>query len=126
MKFSIFLLRITSSLMMLAGHGIPKLISFESNWNNFPDPLGLGSQLSFLLVLFAEVICSVFLLLGIKVRMFVLPPISIMVVAILVFHANDPFAQKELAIMYLLSFIVILISGGGSYSLRLKKILNKD
>jgi putative oxidoreductase len=31
-------------------------------------------------------------------------------------HAADPFARKELALMYLLAYITILVAGPGKYS----------
>jgi putative oxidoreductase len=40
-----------------------------------------------------------------------------MAVAVFFAHAGDPFARKELALLYLLIFSVIFILGAGKYSL---------
>ena len=38
-------------------------------------------------------------------------------VALFVVHANDPFAVKELALIYLSVFVLMFISGPGNYAL---------
>ena len=59
----VFLLRIAVSLLMLS-HGIPKALEYETLVQNFPDPLNVGTEVSAMLILFAEVGCSILLLLG--------------------------------------------------------------
>jgi len=39
-----------------------------------------------------------------------------MVIAFFVIHANDIFAMKELALVYLIIFVLMYISGPGKYS----------
>ena len=39
-----------------------------------------------------------------------------MLIAAFYIHADDPFARKEKALLFALIFIVLLISGGGKYS----------
>ena len=63
----IFLLRVTVSLLMLT-HGIPKLLEYKTLIHSFPDPLNVGTQVSAQLMIFAEVGCSVLLLLGLLGR----------------------------------------------------------
>jgi putative oxidoreductase len=40
-----------------------------------------------------------------------------MAVAALIVHAGDPFKQKELALMYLVLYIVLFFIGSGKYSI---------
>ncbi|NOQ82830.1 MAG: DoxX family membrane protein, partial [Myxococcales bacterium] len=54
----VFLLRVSVSLLMLS-HGIPKALEYESLVQTFPDPLNVGTEISAMLILFAEVGCSV-------------------------------------------------------------------
>ncbi len=46
LSIGLLLLRVSVGLMMLLGHGIPKLKGFSQLMDKFPDPLGMGSQLS--------------------------------------------------------------------------------
>lgn len=45
-----------------------------------------------------------------------IPMIFTMGIAFFVIHANDAFAMKELALVYLIVFILMYISGPGKYS----------
>ena len=82
----------------------------------FPDPIGLGSYLSLVLAILAEVGCSLLLILGVMTRLAVLPLIFNMAVAVTVVHGSDVFAVKELAVMYLGFYVLVLFLGGGKYS----------
>lgn len=111
----VLLLRVTIAGLMLT-HGVPKLVSLLSGNVQFPPILGLGSELSLGLAVFAEVICSLCILFGIGTRLATIPLIITMLVAAFVFHSADPFAKKELAILYLLSYVILFIKGSGKYS----------
>ena len=63
----IFLLRISVSLLMLT-HGIPKVLNYQTLVQTFPDPLNVGVEVSANLMIFAEVGCSVLLLIGLLGR----------------------------------------------------------
>ena len=102
---------------MLLGHGLPKLRSFESSFHKFPDPIGLGSELSYLLAVFAEVLCSIALILGWYTRLAVIPLMILMVVVITTIHLDDPWNKKEFALMYLIPYLTIFFTGPGKFSL---------
>ena len=85
--------------------------------DNFPDPLGIGSLTTLLLLIMAEVISPLFVIMGFKVRYFVIPVLLTLLVALLIFHAGDTFEDRELAYVYLFAFGVIGVLGGGRYSL---------
>ena len=108
--------RIVIGLLFLS-HGVAKWAAFESLAMTFPDPLGVGSTVSLLLVLFAEVLCSVGFILGAAYRLCLLPMIFTMLMAFFVIHAGDPFAVKETALMYLFTFVMMFIAGPGCFSL---------
>jgi putative oxidoreductase len=112
----ITVLRMAFGVIMLT-HGIPKWINYGNLSESFPDPLGLGSSMSMALVIFAEVICSVFLVIGFVTRITVIPLIINMLVAAFVVHGDDPFPRKEMALLYLLAYLSLLFTGGGKYSL---------
>ena len=113
----LLILRVGFSVFLLL-HGIEKLeVAFTSKIS-FADPIGLGPTLSLILVLFAEVICTLFIIIGFKVKWASIPPIILMLVAVFVVHSNAPIMERELAILYLIAFSVIGIMGSGKYALK--------
>jgi len=116
-NIAILVTRITIALLMLV-HGVPKMgMLFGGNAELFPAVMGLSSPLSLTLTVFAEVFCSVFILAGLGTRLAVAPLAITMLVAIFIVHANDPFTNKELAVHYLFTYLVLFITGSGKYSL---------
>ena len=105
------------ALLMLT-HGIPKLMMlFSEAPVQFPSLMGMSSQLSLGLIVFAEVICSGFLFAGFGTRLATLPLIITMLAAIIFVHGADPIAVKEPALQYLLVYLVLLFAGSGKYSI---------
>ncbi|MDH5414085.1 MAG: DoxX family protein [Flavobacteriaceae bacterium] len=116
--FGLLILRVFFSLFMIFGHGWNKLVEFPRLMDTFPDPLGIGPMLSLSGAVFAEVICSILILLGVKTRFFAVPAfITMMVVALLVL-GNDPFVRQEKALLYAVVYLVLIIAGGGKFSVR--------
>lgn len=111
-----FVLRLIAGGAMLS-HGIPKLLAFGTLSANFFDPLGLGSYISLILSIGAEVGCSLLLILGLFTRLALLPLLFTMLMAFFVIHATDPFAVKELAMTYITIYIAIFSLGAGRFSL---------
>lgn len=103
--------------MLLMLHGVQKWANFSAMSDSFPDPLGIGSQLSLILAIFGEMVCSIAFIFGFLYRLAMIPMIFTMCMAFFVIHANDPFATKELAFVYLVVFILLYITGPGKYSL---------
>ena len=105
-------------LTMLLNHGIPKLMKFNELVGNFPDPLGVGSKVSFGMALFAEVLCSALLVVGFFTRFAALVLAVTMGVAFAMVHHWKLGGEHpgELAFMYLAGFLTILFTGAGRYS----------
>lgn len=112
----LLVLRIGAGLLMLT-HGYGKLSNYGEMATQFGDPIGLGSQVSLTLAVFAEFFCSIAVVLGLMTRAAVIPLIVTMLVAVLVVHIADPFGRQELGLLYLTPYIVLLIVGAGRYSL---------
>ena len=98
-------------------HGLAKLTSFSELSATFPDPIGLGSTLSLILIIGAEVGCSLFVIVGAFTRLATIPLVFSMLVVIFVVHANDPFQMKELPFLYLGIYILLFFTGAGRISL---------
>ena len=94
--------RLFAGFLMLT-HGWAKLSSFSTLATTFPDPLGVSSIVSLILILFAEVGCSICIIFGFMTRLATLPLIFGMLMAIF--------------ILYLGIFVTLLWTGAGRYSL---------
>ncbi len=117
MSFGLLVLRLTFGFYMLLTHGMPKLMTFAEKAPGFLDPLGIGNKASLILTLIAEVGCSVLIILGMGTRMAAAILAFTMAVAAFVVHGNDPWMKRELAVVYLTVYVVILIAGAGPWSL---------
>src|SRR5690349_900320 len=106
----LLLLRAGAAGIMLT-HGWAKLSGFSSMTSTFPDPLGVGSLPTLIIAVFAEFFCSIFLIVGLYTRIASLPLVLTMLVAALITHASDPFAKKELALLYGVAFIAVACAG---------------
>ncbi len=113
----LLVLRVGVGFAMLRGHGIGKVTELFSEPWSFPDPLGLGSEVSLGLVVFAEVICAVLLMLGLFTRIAAIPLVIDMLVAFLLFHAGEDWIQREPSFLFLIPFLTLMITGPGWYSL---------
>ncbi len=100
---------------MCFGHGVPKLFKLLEG-GTFADPLGLGPQVSLFLATFAEVACALMVAAGLLTRLSCLPLIVTMLVAAAIVHGADPWAKKEFALLYLIPFAVLLLTGPGRWS----------
>lgn len=113
----ILLLRLGVGGLMLT-HGIPKLFRlFGSEPIRFADPIGIGVEASLTLAVFSEVICSILIIVGLATKLASIPLVITMVVAFFIVHADDPFQRKELALFFLIVYVVLLFTGSGKYSL---------
>lgn len=124
LSIGLLILRVGAGGMMLT-HGWTKLSGYSQLADVFPDPIGLGSRLSLISAIGAEFGCAVLLMLGIFTRVVAAPLAFTMFVAVFIVHANHPFIVpageaangKELAALYLVIFISLMLTGGGAFSL---------
>ncbi len=108
--------RLLAGGMMLT-HGLPKFDRFSGEGPvKFADPFGFGPELSLGLVIFAEVACSLLVMVGFKTRWATLPLLFTMLMAAFYAHGSDPFSEMELSLLFFTLFTSILVSGSGSYS----------
>ena len=122
-------LRMMVGLMMLIGHGIPKIQNFETILKGgfyqpdfFPFSL-LSSKASLVLTISAEVVAASLIIFGLMTRPAAFVFGFAMVVAAFGAHGAAPWfstgsgPSKELALMYLIPIIAIILAGAGSYSI---------
>ncbi|MCB0415106.1 MAG: DoxX family protein [Bdellovibrionales bacterium] len=121
---TIFLIsRVSIGLMMAFGHGIKKIPPSEkfilhlgSLGLPFPGIMGWCAGLS-------EFLFAIFISLGLMTRLSSAFVIITMAVAAFVAHGSDPFAKKEMALLYLVGGLTYLALGAGRFSL--DNLINK-
>jgi len=119
-SFGLLLLRLAAGGMMAARHGWTKVADFDRLQPAFPDPLGMGSFLALASAAAAELGCGALVVLGLATRIAVLPLAFTMSVAAFVVQRDAPFADRELALLYLGAYLALLFNGAGIFSLDAK------
>ena len=130
-------LRVLIGLMMLVGHGIPKIKNYATLKDFFyvPDffPLSeMTAPISLMACIGAEVVASVLLIVGLVTRPAAFVLGFCMVVAGFGAMGSSPWFQgsatlvetKEISVLYLIPMIAIILAGAGGYSL--DAVLCKD
>jgi len=113
----LLLLRIVVGLLMLTQHGWGKLFSYGERADTWADPIGLGGPTSLALAIFAEVVCAALIVIGLGTRFAAIPLAITMVVAAGIVHWDDPFSKKEFALLFLVPFLTLALTGAGRYSI---------
>lgn len=71
-----------------------------------------------------EVVGSILIMAGFVTRLAAFSLAFTMAVAAFIVHADDPFNRVELALMYLMVYIVLMITGSGRFSI--DKLIGKS
>lgn len=116
-------------------HGLDKLeMLLNGQGEHFVDPMGIGPTATLALVTFAEFGCAILVILGLLTRLAAVPLITTMAVATFWAHAADPWTageayrlfeegatdfpvSKQPAMMFLIGFLALLLTGPGKLSL---------
>jgi putative oxidoreductase len=113
---AILILRLAVGLLMLK-HGIDKLSNFNVQKNSFS--FIFGAPTDYIMVIFAELFCSIFLVLGLFTRFALIPLIITMAVAFFKAHKGVIFGPEggENALLYLVCYVTLLFTGPGKVSI---------
>lgn len=99
-------------------HGYPKIPALLSRPDRFFDPIGIGPEASLALAAFAELVCAIVLMLGLLGRLPAIPLVANFAVIVVPLHRLAvPGDRGELALLYLVAFSTLLLTGPGRYSL---------
>ena len=115
-NFALLVQRVATGLLLLVLHGLPKIQNFSSISGTFYDPLRIGHRNSLVLVILAELFCSMLLALGLFTRIVAFIIVFELAVAVFIFHHGQPLKNYELAAVFLTSTFTILILGPGRVS----------
>lgn len=113
--YALLLLRLFFGIMIFV-HGIQKAADFPALAQTFPDPIGLGSRFSLLIITITEIGGGALIAAGLLTRLAALALMIGMSVAAFVVHAPFTIADSELPLAYLAVFAALFLSGGGRYS----------
>jgi putative oxidoreductase len=111
----LFFLRLTGCLLLLHVHGLPKVFHFSEELTRIEDPFGLGPYMSLLPAIFAEVICPIFILIGVFTRLACLPIIGVLLVAMVFVHPGWSIAEGQFGWLLLIIFTTLAITGPGQW-----------
>ena len=98
-------------------YGYMKILAYDEILPMFTNIIGIGTKLSFNLVIFAEFFCGLLVTIGLVTRLAVIPIFITMVVAYFIAHANDSFQVKNLAFVFLCLCPVVYVLGSGRFSI---------
>jgi putative oxidoreductase len=117
-SLGLFVFRVWIGSAILINHGLGKLEKFGSMSHDFGDPLGVGHRNSLALAVFAEVVASLLLILGLTTRFAALVLAINLGVAFALVHKGSLSGAHsgELAFIYLAGCLLLLIAGGGRIS----------
>lgn len=108
--------RLIISLSIFIVHGLPKISDFDTEVATIPDPIGIGQYPSALIGAFANLVCPIFISVGLFTRAFIIPILSVTMMGYFVVHSGDPAKVKDIPFMYSVSFLMIMFTGPGKYS----------
>ncbi|MNB59061.1 hypothetical protein D3C87_613540 [compost metagenome] len=106
-------LRVSGGLFLLWVHGLPKLLDFTAQLQLIEDPFHLGSHLTLILAIFAEVLCPLLIVAGLLARLACVPILFVLLVALLVVHPQWSVAEGQFGWLLLILFTTVLIAGPG-------------
>ncbi len=111
---AMLLLRLVAGILMIQ-HGYEKLTHFDKTVSGMINFMGIGSQASTVLVIFAEFFCSLFLIIGLFTRFSCIPLIITMVVAMWKIHHNNYLEEGDIS-LFIGSYLVLFLLGPGKIS----------
>lgn len=116
MDVGLLVLRVGVGLL-LAGHGLGKVMDLLGGKTDFADPIGIGPVPSLALAAFAEFVCALLVVAGLLTRWAAVPAVITMLVAAFIVHWSEPFDQKEHPLLFAIPFLALVFTGAGRYSL---------
>ena len=114
-SFLILAVRVFFGVMFFT-HGLQKMMNFSVLSETFPGVLGFDSYTTLMVSIFCEFCCALFLIAGLLHRLVLIPMIISMAVAFFDVH-DAMIPEGELALIYLVVFIILFFTGPGRYSL---------
>jgi putative oxidoreductase len=121
-ELGLLILRVGLGASLFAKHGLEKYTGWDTMMPHFPDPIGVGSEASYIIAFFSDGVCSLLVAAGLFTRWAALYVAGNVFVAWAFVHHFAFFAKNggdhgEVCLMYIISFLIFFFAGGGSFSL---------
>jgi putative oxidoreductase len=113
-------LRVSGGLFLLWVHGLPKLLNYNAQLQVIEDPFHLGANATLMLAIFAEVLCPLLIIAGVLVRLACLPILAVLLIALMVVHAQWSLDEGQFGWLLLILFTSVLIAGPGRLALNVR------
>ena len=109
--------RVLLALELFRVHGLKKFKGSNGRPEVVPNPLHLPQQLNSLVATFSDTVVPALVVLGIAVRLVILPTIGVTAIGYFVVHRHDPIEVRDVPYIYTLCFLLLLFIGAGTLSL---------
>ena len=119
----LLIVRLLFSGLMIINHGLQyfmQLWPFNDISVGTKTIFGLSTLFTAILFFIGEFLAPLFVLLGYYTKLSSLVCMLTMTIAIILTHSNNPFTEGELALLYLVGFLIIFLMGPGKYSVNKK------
>ena len=117
LNLGLLVLRAVAGFSMAFAHGMGKIPPSEGLIRSAGEDMGFAGLFFAWAAGLSEFIGGILVGLGLMTRPAAFFNVVTMFVAFFIHHAADPFARKEKALLYLVIFLFILITGPGKHSL---------
>jgi putative oxidoreductase len=116
-SFALLFLRAAFAAMIMT-HGWAKLSNLDQTVQQF-ESMGVGGLFFVQLTIFAEFLCAAGVLVGLFYRLSLIPLVITMCVAFFFVHGGKLIGEGngELAFLYLVVFLVLIVTGPGKYAI---------
>jgi putative oxidoreductase len=115
--FALLVTRAVAGFSLAFTHGLGKLQGFGEMFHTFGDPLGVGSELSYILAVGAEFFCALLVAVGFFSRLATIPLLILFGVIFFAAMANAPYSDKEISVLFFAAFFTTFLAGPGKYSI---------
>ena len=102
--------------ILMAHHGYQKFSNYHQTEGFMMNFMGIGKSASTALVIFAELFCSILIILGLFTRLACIPLIIVCFVIVFKATGADYFGKSEIGVLYLTTFVALLFTGAGKIS----------
>lgn len=114
---AIFLFRLLISGELIIVHGLKKIGIGIAQAEVVPNPLGLPDMLNQIFATGANLVCPLFIILGLFTRLATIPIVAVTLTGYFVVHGNDSLLERDIPFMFSVAFLFIMAIGAGRYSL---------
>jgi putative oxidoreductase len=108
--------RVLLALELFRVHGMKKFKGNNGQPELVPNPLHLPQRLNNLVATFSDTIVPALVILGIAVRLVILPTIGVTAIGYFVVHRRDPIEVRDVPYIYTVCFLFLLFIGAGTVS----------